>query len=1009
MFSILTPQAKAGSLPPVGYWKFDEGSGTFASDSSGNGNTGTLMNGPQWVDGVIGKALKFDGIDDYLSVPDSPSLDVSGNQITVEFWMKPALDIDASTSYQKLYDKGDAYHSAIGGGGLRFTIAYVHDIDSLRKTWSGGTWYHIAHVYDGSAISIYVNGVLDNSEPETGGIHVTSLPFTIAAYTFGGQWYFPGTIDEFAIYNYARTPEKIWDDYQAGGDSKISAQYSSFVSAYNNYKQIFGQDVAIGQTVERVLSGVIYDPSAHYQWNSWAGQTYPNLDGFSVRIETIQQDYVYKIIGMGHMAGSQPSASGWIQVNSPFKIEQINYAENWTHVDGHYVRIYANAATGRIDFSAKWYNWPALIDAPAFNFAITIAKLSGTLPSFSYDTTRTLSSYAYDSDSKRVVMFGGYTHWTRSLNPDVWTFNPSTSQWTSVFAGSGPSGRSSASMSYNSVAKNFLVFGGGTLSGEVSDTWAFQFTGPNTGTWTQIAVAGPPERSGAPMVFDSKNNLFVLFGGERYVYSLGDTWVFDPSTGSWLNKNPSPSPPQRARATMAYDAKSGKALLFGGLNKAAGSLLSDTWLYDAATNTWQQVIITAPSARLSPSLASDGNGVFYLFGGWRMDAGGFSEYLGDTWKFDMATMQWTELTPSTSPPGQSQGAIMYLESGMFVLMNGWRDSPLGDVWFYDSNQNAWSLAPLVVNQPPVADFRYRGPEKTSFTPSTIYVGSEVKFDAEPSYDPDGPNQNPVSYTWNFGDGTPLLTETDEVAYHNYLISGPYTVTLTVTDDKGAKGEVSRDIFIYPLQWELFVEIDYMTGHKPKDMVLDYIHNYFRDNGINVFFYVDDEVPVDPSITRADFWAYEKEYNDFILYDDRAGGNEIIAFTKLALKEKWVLFGTKTDASWMDPIDTHGYTFTPSDKAANFIFIADQANRDTAAEWARLELGVTLEDIETVAFMHELGHSIGILKLNIWGIEDYRGRPDWSVMSRLTPINCGAEPIRYSAPDWKLRNMEYYKI
>src|SRR5262249_40929284 len=46
----------------VAYWKFDEGSGTTTADSSGNGNTGTLMNGVQWVTGITGNALYFDGI-----------------------------------------------------------------------------------------------------------------------------------------------------------------------------------------------------------------------------------------------------------------------------------------------------------------------------------------------------------------------------------------------------------------------------------------------------------------------------------------------------------------------------------------------------------------------------------------------------------------------------------------------------------------------------------------------------------------------------------------------------------------------------------------------------------------------------------------------------------------------------------------------------------------------------------------------------------------------------------
>ena len=45
----------------VGIWKFDEGKGNTTKDSSGNGNDGTLMEKPKWVDGKFGKALEFDG------------------------------------------------------------------------------------------------------------------------------------------------------------------------------------------------------------------------------------------------------------------------------------------------------------------------------------------------------------------------------------------------------------------------------------------------------------------------------------------------------------------------------------------------------------------------------------------------------------------------------------------------------------------------------------------------------------------------------------------------------------------------------------------------------------------------------------------------------------------------------------------------------------------------------------------------------------------------------------
>ena len=325
------------------------------------------------------------------------------------------------------------------------------------------------------------------------------------------------------------------------------------------------------------------------------------------------------------------------------------------------------------------------------------------------------------------------------------------------------------------------------------------------------------------------------------------------------------------------------------------------------------------------------------------------------------------------------------------------------------NMIDWLLK-ATINQSPVADFRYRGP-RTSFTPSTIYVGSEVKFDAEPSYDLDGPNQNPVSYTWDFGDESDLLTTTEEEASHAYVVSGPYTVTLIVTDDKGVTDVISKDIFINSFGWEIYFEIDYMTGHKPTDSVLEYVHSYFRDNGIYVYFFIDDEISVDPSVTRAEFWALEKQFNDVMLFDDRAEGSEITALTKLAKKEKWVLYGTETDFSWMP--DAHGVIFNVpyiTDRAANYIFIADQFNDQSA-------LPVTAEQIETVALMHEIGHSIGITLWDWppWRDQDRDGTPEdydndaKSVMARLTLSNCRSEPIGYSHRYWLLKDIEHYEI
>ncbi|MDD2802536.1 MAG: hypothetical protein PHE96_13870, partial [Methylococcales bacterium] len=78
---------------PVGYWKFDEGSGVVAYDSSGNINHGILTNfdfnnDSGWKVGKVAGALKFDGTNDYVNVPDNANLDFGSGDFTVAFWIR---------------------------------------------------------------------------------------------------------------------------------------------------------------------------------------------------------------------------------------------------------------------------------------------------------------------------------------------------------------------------------------------------------------------------------------------------------------------------------------------------------------------------------------------------------------------------------------------------------------------------------------------------------------------------------------------------------------------------------------------------------------------------------------------------------------------------------------------------------------------------------------------------------------------------------------------------------
>ena len=129
-----SPAVAASGL--VAYWKFDEGSGTTVADSSGNGNTGTLVNGPLWTAGRVGNALFFDGIDDNVTVPDSTSLDLSSS-FTLSAWVNP--DRLRQSDFRSILAKNTAspvYFLYATWGWLLWRWMSARGCESIRSTAS---------------------------------------------------------------------------------------------------------------------------------------------------------------------------------------------------------------------------------------------------------------------------------------------------------------------------------------------------------------------------------------------------------------------------------------------------------------------------------------------------------------------------------------------------------------------------------------------------------------------------------------------------------------------------------------------------------------------------------------------------------------------------------------------------------------------------------------------------------------------------------------------------------
>jgi prepilin-type N-terminal cleavage/methylation domain-containing protein len=202
----------------VGYWPFDEGSGTIAKDYSGNGNDGTLVNGPTWVDGKVGKALSFDGVDDYVQIPlGTGSL---GQGYTILAWFYPR----ESDNYSVLAGWW-GFHIGLIVYGTRgyHAITLVRPDNSLysdaiypSETPMVNSWTFGAALWSKPLMWLFQNDKKygPKSEDPSYNLRVYSSNFRPGFSVYSGQW-FAGVIDEVRIYNRALSDSEIKALYDA--------------------------------------------------------------------------------------------------------------------------------------------------------------------------------------------------------------------------------------------------------------------------------------------------------------------------------------------------------------------------------------------------------------------------------------------------------------------------------------------------------------------------------------------------------------------------------------------------------------------------------------------------------------------------------------------------------------------------------------------------------------------------------------------------------------------------
>ena len=210
------------SVPEPGlYFNFNEGSGNYALDVSGNGNAGTMHGVSRLENGGCGRAVFFNGINDYVEIPFSsqnhPAKEITVSLLFYTDSFEPQVLISSyeDGGYRLGFDDGnDLWWTINLESRGEVSIPVQHEGISLHQ------WHQVTGTYDGETLKVYLDGVLRNQLNATGSIHYeynnyVMLGADAGVYNLTDQncpQYFRGGLDEVRIYPVALTYGQVMDD-----------------------------------------------------------------------------------------------------------------------------------------------------------------------------------------------------------------------------------------------------------------------------------------------------------------------------------------------------------------------------------------------------------------------------------------------------------------------------------------------------------------------------------------------------------------------------------------------------------------------------------------------------------------------------------------------------------------------------------------------------------------------------------------------------------------------------
>ncbi len=311
----------------MGHWPFEEGAGAVASDKTGNGLHGTLINGPIWSAGKTAGGLTFDGINDYLQVSNSGQL--SPQKVTLAVWAKPSsfanTNWNSTLANVGLHEWSDGYYGLaidttgkpiallnIGGGEQN---AYYLEGAAI----SAGQWHHLALSYDNATLRLYVDGASAGSL-SINRIRTSNASPLLVARRGDAGYHFKGTLDDVRVFSRAMTSTDIGAIMQGIATTTASSSSTGTTSTTSDTTTTAGSTASTTTATGTTITGTTtYRASTDFSgMQGQRGWFYLDSTGTRLTFNTAAnywqgaETYLFLAANEGHPGNSSDAVRRWV-------------------------------------------------------------------------------------------------------------------------------------------------------------------------------------------------------------------------------------------------------------------------------------------------------------------------------------------------------------------------------------------------------------------------------------------------------------------------------------------------------------------------------------------------------------------------------------------------------------------------------------------------------------------------------------------------------------------------